>query len=156
MTISARKLCIELAAEAVDEHVETRSGSGVTHRGDAIIFERAIALARPRNASTILNPMSATGAQRMDRALVRAVALAHVWSKKLESGEVGSVVDLAETERRCLQYTTKLLPLAYLAPDLVAMIVEGRQPRALTLSALLAKPLPLDWSAQRALVSGFA
>jgi hypothetical protein len=46
--------------------------------------------------------------------------------------------------------------LAYLAQDLVELILAGRQPRALTLSALTAQPLPLAWDAQRALVRTIA
>lgn len=53
-------------------------------------------------------------------------------------------------------HTAKLLPLAFLAPDLVALILEGRQPRTLTLTALISEPLPLDWVAQRARFAGFA
>ena len=41
------------------------------------------------------------------------------------------------------------MPLAYLAPDLAEQILVGRQPAAMTLSALTQEPLPLDWQAQR-------
>lgn len=36
-------------------------------------------------------------------------------------------------------------------PDLVEQIVAGCQPQALSLSALIAKPLPMDWDQQRKL-----
>jgi site-specific DNA recombinase len=42
----------------------------------------------------------------------------------------------------------RLLRFAYLAPDIVEAIVEGRQPRTLTVKLLL-KGIPLDWSDQR-------
>jgi len=48
-------------------------------------------------------------------------------------------------------YASRLLPLAYLAPDLAEMILAGRQPRCVSLASLTAKPLPLDWQRQRAL-----
>lgn len=41
-----------------------------------------------------------------------------------------------------------LLPLAWLAPDITEAILEGRQPRGLTVKRLLAK-LPMDWEEQR-------
>jgi hypothetical protein len=50
----------------------------------------------------------------------------------------------------CKTHVAKLLPLAWLAPDLVELIVKGKQPAALTLHQLTAQPLPLDWNAQRA------
>ena len=41
---------------------------------------------------------------------------------------------------------------AFLAPDIVRAIVEGRQPVGLTSSYLLHHPLPDDWEKQRVLV----
>jgi hypothetical protein len=70
--------------------------------------------------------------------------------------DAGCGVGMAAPGGRCIHYTKKLLPLAYLAPDLVEMILEGRQPPALTLSALTADPLPLQWEAQRALIERLA
>ena len=53
-------------------------------------------------------------------------------------------------------YVTRLLRLRYLAPDIVAAIVEGRQPAALTATTLMHDTrLPLAWAAQRARL-GFA
>jgi hypothetical protein len=42
-----------------------------------------------------------------------------------------------------------LLRFSYLAPDIVEAIVEGRQPRPLTIRLLL-QGIPLSWSDQRA------
>ncbi|MET0182182.1 MAG: hypothetical protein ABW199_04770 [Caulobacterales bacterium] len=76
--------------------------------------------------------------------------------KKLDSGEVASIKALARNEKLCVLHTARLLPLAYLAPDLVTQILEGRQPRTLTLTALIAEPLPFDWEVQRARFAAFA
>jgi DNA invertase Pin-like site-specific DNA recombinase len=89
---------------------------------------------------------------KIDRALVRAVALAVAWSRQLERGEVASVKALAQAEGLCVRYTGRLLPLAYLAPDLLEMIAEGRHPRRLNLKLLTAQPLPTGWADQRALL----
>ncbi|HEY3694447.1 hypothetical protein [Phenylobacterium sp.] len=90
-----------------------------------------------------------TPAAKLDRALVRAVVLARIWAAQLECGEVESIKAPAQREKLCNHYTTRLLPLAYLAPDLVSQILEGRQPRAASLGTLTAGPLPTDWEAQR-------
>jgi hypothetical protein len=43
-----------------------------------------------------------------------------------------------------------VLPLAALAPDITAAIIEGRQPADLTAKRLRDLPdLPLDWAEQR-------
>ena len=47
----------------------------------------------------------------------------------------------------------KAIRYAFLAPDIVRAIVEGRQPVRLTSSYLLHHPLPDDWEEQRALVA---
>jgi hypothetical protein len=48
-----------------------------------------------------------------------------------------------------VRYVTRILRLAYLAPDIIEAILAGRQPCELTLACLLMTELPLDWHAQR-------
>jgi hypothetical protein len=48
-------------------------------------------------------------------------------------------------------YERRLTRLAFLAPDLQAAILEGRQPAHLTLEQLIERPLPIDWEQQRAI-----
>ena len=43
---------------------------------------------------------------------------------------------------------TRIMPLAFLAPDIVQAIYEGRQPADLKVKALSAN-LPLEWTEQR-------
>ncbi len=47
----------------------------------------------------------------------------------------------------------KAIRYAFLAPDIVRAIVDGRQPVGLTSSYLLHHPLPDDWEKQRTLVA---
>jgi hypothetical protein len=53
------------------------------------------------------------------------------------------------TRPRAVINAGKLIRLAFLAPDLQARILDGRQPRGLTLKALLRWDMPADWDAQR-------
>jgi hypothetical protein len=113
----------------------------------------AISLARPRNATTLIG---GNGARlRIDDALVRAISRARDWVRKLETGEYKSILELARTENLCKLHTAKLLPLAFLAPDLVEMILDGRQPPRLTLTALIDQTLPDSWADQRARFAEF-
>lgn len=152
--LSPNKLRVHLVAEALDSCALSNLGASATRSGNTFVVEHPITLARPRNATVIIGGEQTTA--RVDRTLVRAIALARSWADQLETGAVRSVVDLAAEQKRCIHYTNQLLPLAYLAPDLVEMILAGRQPRALTLSAILAKPLPLEWRAQRAMLKSLA
>ena len=75
-----------------------------------------------------------------------------VYLTEPESGNVPSIKALARREGLCNHYTARLLPLAYLAPDIAETILAGRQGYGVSLAGLTAQPLPFSWSAQRDLV----
>jgi len=83
-----------------------------------------------------------------DKALVKALVRAHRWRRRIESGQVKSITDLAEQEGVTDAYVCRLLPLTCLAPDIVEAILDGRQPRWLRLAEVLGNG-PLGWEAQR-------
>jgi hypothetical protein len=108
----------------------------------------AIRLKHRQGAVLIEAPTSSARVDRIDRALVRGICLARDWAKQLATGEVASINELARRAGLCNHYTARLLPLAWLAPDLVTSVMEGRQSPALSLSALVNQPLPMDWDEQ--------
>ncbi len=62
----------------------------------------------------------------------------------------GSLVELAAGEGVTSSYIVRVLRLAYLAPDIVAMILNGRQPIEMTAEKLVRDSrLPLRWEEQR-------
>ena len=85
---------------------------------------------------------------RVDNTMVKALARAHRWKRMLESGESATVHDLAVAEKINPSYLSRILRLTLLAPDIVEVILDGRQPAGLQLDALLS-PIPVDWSTQR-------
>ena len=57
------------------------------------------------------------------------------------------------TTQLLIPRTTRLLRLAFLAPDIVTAILNGRQSPQLTANRLMDDTrLPLDWTAQRELI----
>jgi hypothetical protein len=66
---------------------------------------------------------------RRDGTLVKAFVRAHRWRRRIESGRAKSITDLAEQEGGAVAYVCRLLPLTYLAPDIVEAILDGRQPK---------------------------
>jgi hypothetical protein len=69
----------------------------------------------------------------------------------------GEYTDTVEIAQRCGlsdPHVRRLLRFAYLAPDIVEAIIEGRQPRSLTVKLLLRR-IPPAWSNQ-CTVFGFA
>ncbi len=85
--------------------------------------------------------------QRIDSALVKALARAHRWQRLLESGECGSITELAAAEKIDRSYLCRVLRLTLLAPEIVEAIIEGRQPTEVTLPTLM-RPFPVEWREQ--------
>lgn len=94
-----------------------------------------------------------TEAPRIDPRLVTAIISACKWFDQLVSGEISWISEIATRARVSAPHVSRTITLAFLAPDIVEMILEGRQPIALTPDRLKrACPLPLDWNEQRALL----
>ena len=81
--------------------------------------------------------------------LVKALVRAHRWRRRIESGDAKSITDLAEREGVTVAYVCRLLPLTCLAPDIVEVVLDGRQPKGLRLAEMLGNG-PLGWEEQRA------
>jgi hypothetical protein len=62
-----------------------------------------------------------------NEAPVKALVRAHRWRRKIEGGHARSITDLAEQEGVTDAYVCRLLPLTRLAPDIVEVILDGRQ-----------------------------
>lgn len=89
---------------------------------------------------------------RLDRALLGALARAYRWREAIERGDVAHVQDLADQNALNRRKVLPLLRLAFLAPDIQAAIVDGRQPAALNLKRITELNLSSDWQAQRQLL----
>jgi hypothetical protein len=70
------------------------------------------------------------------------------WRRRIESGRSKSITDLAAQEKVTIAYVGKLLNLTCLAPDIVAAILDGRQPRGLSVNVML-KDVAAGWDQQR-------
>jgi hypothetical protein len=65
-----------------------------------------------------------------------------------------SLSSIAAEHGKCRTRLRKLVGLSCLAPEIIAAIVEGRQPETLTARRLHSTALPLEW-AQQSRVLGF-
>ena len=82
--------------------------------------------------------------------------LAETLRTMLLSGGVASIEEIAQREGVTGSYVTRLLRLAFLAPDITAAILHGRHSPELTAATLLRHSrLALDWAHQRSAL-GFA
>jgi len=84
-----------------------------------------------------------------DLPLLKVVARAHRWFDELSTGKASSLAEIARRERLAVRYVGRVIRLAFLAPDIVESIVEGRQPTILTAEAVTRHiEIPLEWRAQ--------
>jgi len=85
---------------------------------------------------------------RIDNTMVKALARAFRWRKLLDVGVYATVEEIAAAEKINTSYVSRVLRLALLAPEIIEMIVDGRQPAGLSM-AMLMKPFPVEWKCQR-------
>lgn len=100
----------------------------------------------PRDAPALSRP-------QIDQVLTSVLLKAEAWKRRILSGEVATLAELAAEEKVTGPYAVRVMRTAFLAPDLKAAILAGSQPSSLTFKAILTKDLPLSWAAQRALFS---
>jgi site-specific DNA recombinase len=91
-------------------------------------------------------------ALRCDPALIKAIARGHAWFEEPATGRARSLQDLAKRDGITRRYIRRLVDLAFLSPQLVDVILQGRQPVVLTATRLTELDLPLDWAEQHRLL----
>ena len=80
--------------------------------------------------------------------MVKAVARAFRWREMLESGQYATIAEIAAAEKINESYVSRILRLTLLAPDIIEVILSGRQPAELQLDHLLRR-FPVGWQEQR-------
>jgi hypothetical protein len=84
---------------------------------------------------------------RIDNTMVKALARAFRWRNLLETGVYATIEEIAAAENINTSYVSRIFRMVLLAPAIIEMIVDGRQPAEMTLAKLM-KPFPVEWTAQ--------
>ena len=148
----------------VDKHVLTlrvRAGAvwggapAPTSSDGSLEFKAAVAFRRCGiETKLVLSERAETyRSPKCDPALIKAIARERLWFEELTAGRARSVHELAQREGITRRYIRRLVNLAFLSPQLVEAILQGRQPIALTATRLIELDLPLDWSEQRSFLA---
>ena len=116
---------------------------------DLITLEADAQLRRCGGEVRLLLADSEQNRARPVLSLVRAVARAHDWMDRILSGEVPNQGALAKQTGFDKRYISRIIPLAFLAPDITEAILEGKQVPHLALEKCVGK-IPFEWSQQRA------
>jgi site-specific DNA recombinase len=97
-----------------------------------------------------------TNSAPADTTLIRLLVRGQKIAKRMFEPNCPPLEEIAHEENITASYATRLVRLTFLAPDIVAAILAGKQPAGLTGNKLMADTrLPLDWRDQRAAL-GFA
>jgi DNA invertase Pin-like site-specific DNA recombinase len=88
-----------------------------------------------------------------DKKLLELIAKGHQWLAQLTSGSCDGVGAIAAKEKITSSYVTRVIYLAFLAPDIIEAIARGLHPADLNAEKLMRMvPLPEDWAEQRRLL----
>lgn len=92
-------------------------------------------------------------ARTQDAHVLRAIARAWSWRRKLETGAASTLQDIAAAEKVSDRFVSRMMRLAYLAPDVLEKLLIHRIPPALSLNDLMAVA-ELPWEEQMETVFG--
>jgi len=138
----------------VTANLATLADADTTHSSIPATFE--IPFQRRQNGRAKPIIFAAKDTPQQDPDLIALVADARRWAGELLDGKASSVLQITEREGLRSGSVSRVLPLAWLAPDISTAILEGRQPLHLSAKTLRKlRELPLDWERQRQIL-GFA
>jgi hypothetical protein len=87
---------------------------------------------------------------KADPVLVKALIKANDWLDSLLTGDSLTIERIAQAAGVTNRYVRRIIELAFLAPDIQQMILDGRQPADMSTEWLVrGADLPLDWCKQR-------
>jgi DNA invertase Pin-like site-specific DNA recombinase len=104
---------------------------------------------RKRGVETKLILADAPAAR--NEALIRNIARAHLWFERIRAGQ--SFDEVARSTGASKRRIQHMIGLAFLAPDIVRDVLDGRQPAGFTSDWCKSHELPSDWAEQRVLLA---
>jgi DNA invertase Pin-like site-specific DNA recombinase len=141
--VTSKQLRIELRSSALGVNAKLRT-------------DVPVELKRCSYAMRLIVRGAGQSAKQPDPRLIALVAKAQGWFTSLVTGQHPDADSIATQEEITAAYVTRVMHLAFLAPDIVQAIGRGEHPPELTAKRLIEKvPLPVDWVEQRTLL-GFA
>ena len=139
---------------AILQRDATGDGHSVNNDGrnaETVIVSVPAQLQRIGKGSQLIVHGSTSRTAKPNASLIRLLARAHQLQHQLLHQSRPSIQDMATDADLNRNYTTLLLRLSWLAPDITQAILQGHQPPTLTADELSrATRLPIDWQAQRA------
>jgi DNA invertase Pin-like site-specific DNA recombinase len=125
---------------------ETVKGEGDPD-GDGVTIERSIGIKRRGIEARLVIPGGS--ARAPDASLVELIGRAHLYLTRLTDGTIMSIGELASALDVHRAEISRILPLAFLSPQITDAILTGRQPADLTVRTLSRQiDIPASWAEQ--------
>ncbi len=137
------RLVVRFKSDQTDEASDRRDAQSLTIPWQKPPSKRSRRILLPHNASrSEVRPEQFARRAR----LVSAIARGRQWLDDVVSGRVTTVAELCAREKCSVRQVNMIISLAFLAPDLVKAVVEGRLPRGIGVERL--RDPPTEWSRQ--------
>ncbi len=128
-------------------------GINVSTDGQTMTIHVPLTLRRIGGRKRVISPPGANAwappRPEINSPLLHALVRAFHWQSLLESGDYGSVNELATAHGKNASYVAAVLRLTLLAPDIVESVLDGRQAPTIQLQPLMRNGVPLAWEEQR-------
>jgi site-specific DNA recombinase len=149
ITVAQDHMMIEIGCEAVTKSLLDRETPSQSRRKNhpPILLDVPVRLWRRGVEAKLVVLDQKQAPSEPDANLIKALTRAHDWFGRIVRGEATGIGDIARAERLDRTYITRVICLAFLAPEITKAIVEGRQPTELTAKRLIKSALkvPLLW-----------
>ena len=139
---------VELHPDGI--HLTLSLASLVPNSNASLTITRDIPMQMKRRGVEMRLVISNMNVVSTDPTLIKTIAQAHAWMQEFLSGKVKNLSEIATRENIDKGTFSRMMNLAFLAPDIVEAIMSGHQPAELTVQRLVRQvELPIDWAEQR-------
>jgi site-specific DNA recombinase len=153
MTISLNLNVLLKSASKSARPLQTSASSHATEACLLLTYDVPLCIKR-RGVEMRLVLNNTAAPQSHDTTLITAIARAYHWLTLLTSGQVTTIAQIATSYGVDRSYASRILSLAFLAPDIIERILTGNYPAEITVELLTKKlVMPTDWQQQRELLN---
>ncbi|PBB90180.1 site-specific recombinase [Mesorhizobium sp. WSM3864] len=153
ITLGQKVLTIDVACGALAEHLLDRALQ-TDSDAETISITCPFDIKRRGVEMRIVLGDASSNSAEPDAGLIDVVQRSQRYLNQLTDGSSRSLTEIASLNATTVSEVSRLLPLAFLSPNIVSKIIAGNQPVELTAHRLSRlSGLPLSWSDQSALLS---
>jgi site-specific DNA recombinase len=144
---------VGLTADTMSVELNRAALPHAAQDGEPIVLDVAVSIARRGVERRLVVDAAGGSARAPEDGLVRAVACGRAWFEELSTGKASSFTEIAERVGVSDRYVSRIVDLAFLAPDVVEAILAGDQRSGVTVKSLTVdRIIPLRWDDQRELL----